>query len=460
MFNYLVRRILLMVPTLFGITLVVFAVMATAPGGLTAQGLVDGQNLEPEAKQALLSYYNRIYGLDQPAYIQYLRWLNNVSPVGFILDDEANVAGFDWAKGSDLGTSFRYGRPVLDLVAERVPITLALNLLSLPLIYAVAIVVGVYAAERRGSRFDTGSSLVALALWSVPTMLAGIVMIGFFGSEQYWRWFPIAGLSFREALDMPFLPHFGSTSDVVRAFVGGMVGAGIATVLALMRTASLRQGLSAVAGLMLGITAYETLPSEGLSLPGLVVVFAVVGAAWLMACIDSIIGRAVAFATIGTCVGLGIGFNSLEEPFTRGFLLDRLWHLVLPVLCLSYSGIAFVTKLVRSSVLENRFANFARTARAKGVDEGAILWRHVFRASLLPLITIAAGILPAMLGGSVIVESIFSIDGMGKLAVEAVKGRDRELVLSLTLVSGCLTLIGYLIADVCYAIADPRVSFD
>ena len=84
----------------------------------------------------------------------------------------------------------------------------------------------------------------------------------------------------------------------------------------------------------------------------------------------------------------------------------------------------------------------------------------MFRASLLPLITIAAGILPAMLGGSVIVESIFSIDGMGKLAVEAVKGRDRELVLSLTLVSGCLTLIGYLIADVCYAIADPRVSFE
>ena len=126
MLNYLVRRILLMVPTLFGITLVVFAVMATAPGGLTAQGLVDGQNLEPEAKQALLTYYNRIYGLDQPAYIQYLRWLNNISPVGFILDDEANVAGFDWAKGSDLGTSFRYGRPVLDLVAEQYPLRLRL----------------------------------------------------------------------------------------------------------------------------------------------------------------------------------------------------------------------------------------------------------------------------------------------------------------------------------------------
>ncbi|VAW86785.1 Oligopeptide transport system permease protein OppB (TC 3.A.1.5.1) [hydrothermal vent metagenome] len=79
---------------------------------------------------------------------------------------------------------------------------------------------------------------------------------------------------------------------------------------------------------------------------------------------------------------------------------------------------------------------------------------------MLPLITVSAALLPALLGGSVIVESIFSIDGMGKLAIDAVKGRDRELVLSITLISGVLTLVGYLIADLCYALADPRVSYD
>lgn len=89
-----------------------------------------------------------------------------------------------------------------------------------------------------------------------------------------------------------------------------------------------------------------------------------------------------------------------------------------------------------------------------------MLWRHVFRNSLLPLITVSAGLLPGLLGGSVIVESLFSIDGMGKLAVEAVQARDRELILSLTLISGLLTLAGYLIADICYAIADPRVSYE
>jgi peptide/nickel transport system permease protein len=133
---------------------------------------------------------------------------------------------------------------------------------------------------------------------------------------------------------------------------------------------------------------------------------------------------------------------------------------VLPVIALSYGGLAFLAKLTRSSLLENLAADYARTARAKGVDEESVLWRHVFRNSLLPLITVSATLLPSLLAGSVIVESIFSIDGMGKLAVEAVQTRDRELVLSVTLISGLLTLVGYLLADIAYAIVDPRVSYD
>jgi peptide/nickel transport system permease protein len=149
-----------------------------------------------------------------------------------------------------------------------------------------------------------------------------------------------------------------------------------------------------------------------------------------------------------------------EPDMARGFLLDRLWHLVLPVICLSYGGFAFLAKLTRSAVLENLQSDFARTARAKGAPENIVLWRHVFRNSLLPLITVSAALLPGLLAGSVIVESIFSIDGMGKLAVEAVQTRDRELVLSITFVSGLLTLLSYLIADLCYAFADPRVSYE
>jgi len=170
--------------------------------------------------------------------------------------------------------------------------------------------------------------------------------------------------------------------------------------------------------------------------------------------------RVALLATVGAVLGGLLAGALTEGDWTRGFLLDRLWHVILPVICLAYAGFAFLSKLTRSAVLENLLSDYARTARAKGLAEQTVLWRHVFRNSLLPLITVSATLLPSLLAGSVIVESIFSIDGMGQLAVEAVKGRDRELVLSVTLLSGLLTLIGYLIADIGYALADPRVSYD
>lgn len=358
MLTYLLRRILLMVPTLLGISIVVFTVMAMSPGGISAQTLIGGMDMKPEERQALLAYYNRRYGLDQPAYIQYLRWLNNISPIGFETDAAGQPGRFSLHKGSDLGTSFQYGRPVSDILAERIPITLLLNLASIPITYAIAILVGVKSASRRGGSFDIGIGLTMMGLWSIPTMLAGVLLLGFFANIQHFQWFPTAGISSREALDMPFLPYWGA------------------------------------------------------------------------------------------------------DGFVRGFLLDRLWHLTLPVLCLSYGSFAALAKLTRTAVLENLQTDYARTARAKGLTENQVLWRHVFRNSLLPLITVSAGLLPSLLAGSLIVENIFSINGMGQLAVEAVKGRDRELVLSITWISGFLTLVGYLLADICYTLADPRVSYD
>lgn len=400
-----------MVPTLAGITLVVFVVMAASPGGLGAQALVDGSQLEPQARAALEAYYNRRYGLDQPPPVQYLRWLNAISPVGFTREADGSLGAFSFFKGSDLGESFRYGRPVSALLAERVPVTLLLNLLTIPLIYVLAIAVGVRAGARAGGRFDVASNVVLLGLWSVPSMLAGVLLIGFFASAQYWHWFPTGGLSSREALQAPFLPYF-PTAGAALAAVGCILGGTAASVML-----ALRRGA---------------------------------GAAWVMVC--GLCGL-VAGIWLARATGALAGVQA-------GFLLDRLWHLALPVLVLSYGGLAFLAKLARSAVLENLAADYARTARAKGVAEADVLWRHVFRNSLLPLITVSAGLLPGLLAGSVVVESLFGIDGMGKLAVEAVQTRDRELVLSVTLVSGVLTLVGYLLADLAYALADPRVSYD
>lgn len=359
MINYILRRLLLMVPTLIGITLLVFLVMAMSPGGLTSGLRSQDGTMRPEQRKKIEEYYKKRYGLDQPLYRQYLRWFNQVMPIGF------KEAGQGWPsnvgfgfKSPDLGESFLRKRPVIDVIVEALPITLLLNLVTVPIIYAISITTGIYAARRRGQKFDVAWGTTSLALWSIPTMWAGVMLLGLFANRDVVNLFPAAGLHDTLAEQMSFFPSWQSGA------------------------------------------------------------------------------------------------------FERGWLLDLLWHMVLPILCLTYGGFAFLSKLMRSSVLENLSADFARTARAKGLSEQVILYRHVLSNSVLPLITMAAGILPGLLGGSLIVEKIFSINGMGVLMLEAIYQKDRELVMSETFVIGIISLLCLLVADICYAFADPRVSYE
>ena len=360
MLRYIVQRILLIVPTLIGVTAVVFFVMKAAPGDVADMLISPEGEMKAEERTEMIEYIRRRYGLDQPAVVQYGRWLNQVSPLGFRTDpaDGRVLWSRPAIKKPDLGESFVIRRPVMDMIAEALPITLLLNIISIPVIYVVAIVTGLYAARFRRGVVDVATGVTFLGLWSIPTIWAGVLLIGFLANRQYLYWFPTGGLHDIHASTMAFLP---------RGTPGG---------------------------------------------------------------------------------------------FQRGYLLDTLYHLVLPVICLSYAGFAFLSKLARSSILESLSMDFVRTARAKGVHERDVLFRHVFRNSLLPLITVAAAILPGLLGGSIVVETIFSIDGMGKLIVGAVKLKDQEVVMAGTLVGGILGLVSYLIADIGYAIADPRVSYE
>ncbi len=358
MLSYVLRRILLMFPTLLGITAVVFFVMAFSPGGVGGSLLNQAGGMKAEEAKALREYYNKRYGLDKPRIVQYARWLNQISPVGFKPDPDDGTLGRLGFKPPDLGYSFSKGRPVTVLLREAVPITLLLNLITIPIIYSIAVLTGIYSSRFRGSWFDVATGTLFLALWSIPTMWAGVLLIGFLANRQYIQLFPTGGLHDTLAAQAPFLPSFG----------GG--------------------------------------------------------------------------------------------EFERGYLLDMAWHLALPVICLTYGGFAFLSKLTRGAMLDNLMADYTRTARAKGLDDRTVLFRHVFRNSLIPLITVAAHILPGLLAGSVIVEHIFSLQGMGNLIIEAVNRRDRELVLAETLLAGFLGLTSYLLADVLYALADPRVSYD
>ena len=238
MLTYLLRRVLLIIPTLLGITLVVFSVMAASPGGIGSQALTEGV-MQPEARKAMENYFNQRYGLDDPAPVQYLRWLNNISPIGFVSDESGTfkLQNFRFFKGSDLGDSFLYGRSVAELIKERLPITLLLNIVSIPIVYIIAIAIGVKAATEHGRSFDVSSGTVLLGLWSVPVMLAGVLLIGFFASEQNWHWFPESGLNRREALDMTFMPHWSGLSQMLMLTVAMIVSVTVA----LMANAQLPQ---------------------------------------------------------------------------------------------------------------------------------------------------------------------------------------------------------------------------
>lgn len=464
MLTYIIRRLLLMIPTLIGVTAVVFFVMAWAPGGFGGTVLNEqGAQTEGDEARRIREYFERRYGLDQPAIIQYGRWINQVSPLGFLntsqltytdvqivqmsdtiaaddllpklgtpraLDDLVlNMArykdiepiaavpvvrdllgdidkGLAWIKDlsprilkrdldrvttqsekldqqrelrsllqsqlagrqrvlfsrpaikwPDLGQSLR-GRKVTQMLAQAVPITVLLNVITIPIIYFIAIITGIYAARHRGKFFDVVSGFTMIALWSFPVILAGVLLISYLASKQYLWWFPTAGLHSLEADSMRFLP----------AFTG--------------------------------------------------------------------------------------------NGFERGWLLDAAWHLVLPIVCLTYGGFAVLSKLTRGAVLDNIRSDYVRTVRAKGVSEHDVLFRHVMRNSLLPLITVAASIIPALFVGSVIVENIFSIPGMGKLGVEAAFMKDRELLMGTTLIGGLIGLASEIMRDVLYAMADPRVSYE
>jgi len=329
MTTYIIRRILLMIPTILGITIMVFAISRAAPGDPVSLSMGPGGQLDAQRAADVRKVRMALYGLDKPIPVQYAIWLKRVVKL-------------------DFGDSIKHHRPVINLIAERLPITITLNVISIIIIYAISIPLGIFTAVKQGRFSDKVSSVILFMLWSLPTMWAGQMLIGYFCGPTFKNWFPPAGLSSNFADALPFFPWLG----------------------------------------------------------------------------------------------------------------DRLWHLVLPVLCLSYSGFAYLTKQVRAGMLDNLRSDYIRTARAKGLSNWTVTFRHAFRNSVIPIITIMATLLPAMIGGSVIIESIFSVPGMGRLAFEAITTRDYNVVMAVATIAGFLNLVGMLLADIAYAIADPRISFE
>jgi peptide/nickel transport system permease protein len=148
-----------------------------------------------------------------------------------------------------------------------------------------------------------------------------------------------------------------------------------------------------------------------------------------------------------------------EQLTTIEQIQDVAWHLILPLFCLTYGSLAALSRYMRSGLLEVIRADYIRTARAKGLAESHVIGRHALRNGLLPILTLLAGLLPAVLGGSVIIEYIFGIPGMGLWVVEAIYQRDYNVIMVVQLFSTILVLVGLLLTDVSYALVDPRIRY-
>jgi peptide/nickel transport system permease protein len=362
MLDYIIRRILLVFPTLFIITVLSFAISRLAPGdpaelkaGVgSGQGMSTGQGRDLNEK--MIELIRKQWNLDKPLfYFTFIEDFDTKNPESIfsrltIRWNSTNNQYHIWTANVlklDFGRSFRDNQPVLDKIKERIPITLTLNLISTFLAYLIAIPLGIYSAVNQHTLMDRISTVTVFILYSLPNFWIGTMLIIFFGGGDFFDFFPYAGL-------------------------------------------------------------YS---------------------------------------------------NNYESLSFFGKLSDLLGHMILPIVVYTYGSFAYLSRQMRVGMLEVIRQDYIRTARAKGLNENIVIYKHALRNSLIPIVTILAYILPAMIGGSVIIETIFTIPGMGSLAFEAITSRDYPIVMAVFTISAILTLIGILLADLLYSVVDPRITF-
>lgn len=315
---------------MLGITVITFFIIQLAPGSPVERKLQLDEGIKSEAiTQQIVEETKKLYGLDKPIYVRYWIWLKQIATL-------------------DFGRSYKDHRPVIDKIAERIPITLTLNIISIFLTYLIAIPIGVYSAVKHGSFPERANTFFLFILYSIPSFWMAMILIFFLGGGEYWDLFPVYGILSPGAENYPFY----------------------------------------------------------------------------------------------------------------GKALNFLWHIVLPVFCLTYGSLAYLSRFQKGSLLEVLREDFVRTATAKGLPRSKVILKHALRNALIPIITILAGLLPAMIGGSVIIETIFSIPGIGQLGFESVLARDYPMIMAIATISAFLTLIGILISDLVYVFVDPRISFE
>jgi microcin C transport system permease protein len=507
--TYLARRLLLMIPTLLGITFLVFMLVALAPGGIGATLTASaGGNLQASSGVAVQqAYLEERYGLNDPVVVQYVRWLGRISPLKFgernqVLPNGEVVRVPKPVKAPPLwrwyaeqlpsapaaSSTLEPGMPPEERTrlwrrAERAYADARFDLLR-----ATTLLEGALTAYARAAALPqavTGAGRPKPQVLEgheprrdIPEFVAvqerGRQAVEAYAAAQARRAdlaalfrsrpFPQAGVPIVPGAVSLAAPDFGTAFSRQRPSID-IIKEHLPVTLMLNAIAIPIIYFVAVPSGILAATRRGSWMDVGLgsvyiALYSFPVVLAGILAIGFLASRDYLNAFPVAGLNSQDAATYPFLPAWTAQGFQRGWLLDRLWHIGLPVMCLVYTGFAVLSKQTRAAMLENFNADYVRTAKAKGVSARDVIFRHVFRNSLIPLITIFVTIFPAMLAGSVVVERIFSVRGMGWLVIEAISWRDRELLLANTVIVACVNLLALLLADILYALADPRVSYD
>ena len=372
---YIIRRLLLMFPTLIGIVTITFIATQFVPGGpidqmksllrghgstLTEAG--GGAIIGPGSKQQELDpkhfeELKKIYNLDKPLWERYLRtflWYSPKNKNESFLNSIFNYNNWEGFLVFKFGNSFYRNKSVLSLIKEKLPVSASLGVTSFFLTYTICIFLGIAKAVKNGSRFDTWTSLIVLIGYSVPGFVLAIFLIVLLG------------------------PGDGAVTHLIP--IAGLTSA--------------------------GTPGYES---------------------W-----------------------------TLWEKFT-----DYLHHLAAPLFCYVLGGFATLTLLTKNAFLEEMHKQYVLTARAKGLPEKKVFFKHVLKNSLIPLVTgFPMAFLAMFFTGSLLLEQIFTLDGLGLLSYQAVIQRDYPIVLGTLFIFSLMALIGQLLTDLSYVLIDPRISFD
>ena len=333
MLGYLLRRVIATIPVVVLISLLVFLLIHAAPGD-PADLL-----LSEEASPQDIADARRRWGLDQPIYIQYLRFLANI------------LSG-------DLGTSFRYADPVITLIGERLPATIELAIASMLIAIIFGIPLGVWAGAKPNSWADNLGSVFGFFGISMPSFWLGIMLI--LVISGYFNWLPSSGRS----------------------------------------TYGVAQG-------------FET----------------------------------------GFYITHGLASGNMKAAW------DGIKYVIMPAIALGTGMMGLIMRVTRSSVLEIMDEDYVRTARAKGLGERTVLWRHVLRNAFVPIITVVGLELGTLLSGSIIVETVFAWPGSGSLLIAAIQSRDYPLITGTVLTYTIAFVAINFMIDILYALIDPRIRF-